>query len=139
MEGINDIGFSAITAPCTVPNPDVSAAQIIAGYKAIIDRVHATGVKIYGATLTPWKPSTAWTPEGEAKREAINHWIHTSGAFDGVIDFARAIQDPQDPQLIDPTYDSGDHIHPNDAGYRAMGDSINLQLFAPHRGGPRGR
>jgi lysophospholipase L1-like esterase len=138
MEGINDIGFSAITAPCTVPNPDVSAAQIIAGYEAIIDRVHTAGVPVYGATLTPWKSSPAWTPEGEAKRAAINHWIRTSGAFDAVIDFAKVIQDPQDPQLIDPKYDSGDHIHPNDAGYSAMGDSINLKLFAPHRG-PGGR
>jgi lysophospholipase L1-like esterase len=139
MEGINDIGFSAITAPCTVPNPDVSAAQIIAGYEAIIDRVHAAGVPIYGATLTPWKSSTAWTPAGEAKRAAVNHWIQTSGAFDSVIDFAKVIQNPQDPQLIDPKYDSGDHIHPNDAGYSAMGDSINLKLFAAHRGHPGGR
>ena len=130
MEGINDIGFSAITNPCTVPNPNVSAAQIIVGYKNIIARVHAAGAKIYGATLTPWKFSAAWTPAGEAKREAVNRWILTSGAFDAVINFAKVVAEPGDPQLLDPKYDSGDHIHPNDSGYAAMGQAINLALFA---------
>jgi lysophospholipase L1-like esterase len=130
MEGINDIGFSAITNPCTTPNPDVSAAQIIAGYRNIIDRVHGAGAKIYGATMTPWKFSPAWTPAGEAKRETINRWIRTSGAFDAVIDFAKVVAEPGDPQLMAPKYDSGDHIHPNDSGYAAMGQAVNLRLFA---------
>ncbi len=121
MEGINDIGFSA---------PDVSAAQIIAGYENIIARVHAAGAKIYGATMTPWKFSAAWTPAGEAKREAVNRWILTSGAFDAVINFAKVVAEPGDPQLLDPKYDSGDHIHPNASGYVAMGQEINLALFA---------
>ena len=131
MEGINDIGFSAITNPCTVPNPNVSAAQIIAGYKNVIARVHAAGEKIYGATLTPWKFSGAWTAAGEAKREAVNRWILNSRAFDAVINFAKVVAAPGDPQLLDPKYDSGDHIHPNDSGYAAMGQAIKLGLFAP--------
>jgi lysophospholipase L1-like esterase len=130
FEGVNDIGFSEIPEnPCTAPNTDVSAAQIIAGYEHIIARVHAAGAKIYGATMTPFEFSTAWTPRAEAKREAVNRWIRTSGAFDAVIDFASVVAAPWDPRQIDPKYDSGDHIHPNDAGYHAMGRAVKLALF----------
>ena len=80
--------------------------------------------------MTPWKFSAAWTPAGEAKREAVNRWILTSGAFDAVINFAKVVAEPGDPQLLDPKYDSGDHIHPNASGYVAMGQAINLALFA---------
>lgn len=131
MEGINDIGFSSIPEnPCTAPNTNVSVGQIIAGDEQIIARVHAAGAKIYCATLTPWRGSPAWTPAGEVKREALNRWIRTSGACDAVIDFAKVIAEPGHPQYIDPKYDGGDHIHPNDAGYQAMGDAVNLSLFA---------
>jgi lysophospholipase L1-like esterase len=133
LEGINDIGFSGLTGPETAPHTNVSAAQIIAGYKQIIIQVHSKRLKIYGATLTPFKGTTFpgyYTPAGERKREAVNHWIRTSGAFDAVIDFDKAIRDPADPLRMLPNYDSGDHLHPNDAGYAAMADAINLALFS---------
>jgi lysophospholipase L1-like esterase len=130
FEGNNDIGFSATPASvCSVPNTDVSADQIIAGYQQIISEVRAKGQKIFGATLTPFKGYPYWTPAGEVKREAVNNFIVTSGAFDGVIDFAAAVADPSDPQSLAPQFDSGDHLHPNDNGYQAMANAINLTLF----------
>ena len=90
---------------------------------------HAAGLKIFGATLTPFKGAVYWTPAGEAKREAVNNWIRTSHAFDGVIDFAKAIQDRLNPLYINPAYNSGDNLHPNDAGYQAMANAINLALL----------
>jgi lysophospholipase L1-like esterase len=130
LEGINDIGFSQTpNSGCTRPNTAVTAQQIIRGYQQIIARAHAAGLKIFGATLTPFRPAGYWSPAAEAKREAVNHWILTSGAFDGVVDFARAIADPGHPQFMNPKYDSGDHLHPNDAGYQAMANAINLALL----------
>jgi lysophospholipase L1-like esterase len=118
LEGINDIGFNS-----------TPVAQIIAGYENLIAAAHAVGLKIFGATLTPFQGSGYYTAVREAEREAINRWIRTGGAFDGVIDFDRAVRDPADPLRLLPAYDSGDHLHPNDAGYQAMADSINLALF----------
>jgi len=129
LEGVNDIGFAQHTTPLTAPNTDVSAAQIIAGYMEIIAQAHAAGLKIFGATLTPFQGARYWTPEGEAERDAVNEWIRTSGAFDGVIDFAAAVADPADPDILDPAYDSGDHLHPNAAGYRAMAQAVNLSML----------
>jgi lysophospholipase L1-like esterase len=129
LEGINDIGYSQNSGPLTAPHTDVSALQIVEGYERIITLAHTAGLKIFGATLTPFEGARHWTPSGEAKREAINNWIRTSGAFDGVIDFAAAIADPRDPNRLDPAYDSGDHLHPNAAGYRAMAASINLSAL----------
>ena len=119
LEGVNDIGAGK----------DVSAAEIIAGYRRLIARSHAAGLKIFGATLTPFQGALYWTPAGEAKRDAVNAWIRHSGAFDGVIDFASAVADQQDPARFRPEYDSGDHLHPNDAGYRAMADVVNLSML----------
>jgi lysophospholipase L1-like esterase len=130
LEGINDIGFSQTPdSGCTAPNTDVSAAQIIAGYRHIIAAAHAAGLKIFGATLTPFQGAAYYSAAGEAKREAVNQWIRTSHGFDGVIDFDRAVRDPASPEQILPAYDSGDHLHPNDAGYQAMANTINLALF----------
>jgi lysophospholipase L1-like esterase len=131
LMGINDIGFSAITNPPTTvePTTDVSAAQIIAGYQQIIAQAHAAGSKIFGGTLTPSKGAGYYSTAGEAKREAVNHWILTSRAFDGVIDFAKVVADPSDPTMMAPQYDSGDHLHPNDAGYQAMANAIPLRLL----------
>jgi lysophospholipase L1-like esterase len=137
LEGINDIGFSSFDLstlppeflPCIQPNPDVSAAQIIAGYQQIIARVHAHDARIFGGTLLPFGGAGYFTPAGEAKRQAVNTWIRTSGEFDGVIDFDRATRDPANPQQLLSVYDSGDHLHPNDAGYAAMGNAIDLRLF----------
>ena len=128
MEGINDIGHSTAGG---LSEQDVTADQIIAGMKQIIARVHAHGAKIYGATLTPYEDTVFhgyYQPEGEAKREAVNNWIR-KGDFDAVIDFDAAVRDPDHPTRMRAEYDVGDHLHPNDAGYRAMGDAVDLKLF----------
>jgi lysophospholipase L1-like esterase len=122
MEGINDIGQAR-------SNPTPSAADLIAGHKQLIERAHARGLRIYGATLTPYEGAAYYTPEGEAKRQALNEWIRSSGAYDGVIDFDKATRDPAAPSKFLPAYDSGDHLHPNDVGYKAMGDAVDLALF----------
>ena len=99
----------------------------------IVAEAHALGVKIYGATLTPFGGSSAeyggeyGTAAGEAQRQALNRWIRTSGTFDGVFDFDRAIRDPQDHTRMLPEYDSGDHLHPNDAGHAAMANAVNIK------------
>ena len=129
LEGINDIGYSQNRGPLTAPHTDVSALEIVEGYERIITLAHTAGLKIFGATLTPFQGARYWTPAGEAKREAVNNWIRTSGAFDGVIDFAAAVADPSDPERLNPAYDSGDHLHPNAAGYRAMAAAINLSAL----------
>jgi lysophospholipase L1-like esterase len=130
LEGINDIGWSDLPPnPLTDPNTSVSAAQIIAGYKQLIAYAHQNGLKIFGATLTPFKGSAYYTAAGERKREIINHWIRTSGAFNGVIDFDKVVRDPSDPLIINPIYDSGDHLHPNDAGYQAMANAVSLAML----------
>jgi lysophospholipase L1-like esterase len=128
LESINDIGFSNIPSNA---NQAVSADDLIAGLQQLIERAHARGIRIFGATLTPFEGATYASPEGEAKREAINKWIRTSGAFDGVIDFDATVRDPEHPKTVLPAYDSGDHLHPNDAGYQAMADAIDLSLFTP--------
>jgi lysophospholipase L1-like esterase len=122
MEGINDIGIAR-------NSPTPSADDLIAGHKQLIDRAHARGLKIYGATLTPYEGAAYYSPEGEAKRQALNNWIRTSKAYDGVIDFDMITRDPAAPTKFLPTYDSGDHLHPGDAGYKAMGDAVDLALF----------
>jgi lysophospholipase L1-like esterase len=124
MEGINDIGQAR-------ENPTPSAEDVIAGHKQLIERAHARGLKIYGATLTPFYGAAYYTEVGEAKRQAVNQWIRTSKAYDGVIDFDKAIRDPNDPKKVLAKYDSCDHLHPSDAGYKAMADSIDLALFKP--------
>jgi lysophospholipase L1-like esterase len=138
LEGINDIAFSHFNAgnlppgvplDCFLPNDVVSAAQIISGYQQIIARVHAAGLRILGATLTPYQGSTPYTDAGEATRQAVNDWVRTSGAFDGVVDFDLALRDPANPLRLLPAYDSGDHLHPSDAGNAAMADTVNLNLL----------
>ncbi len=132
LEGINNIG---IPGAFGLTNEVVSAEDIIAGHKQIIARAHERGLKIYGGTLTPFEGTIFpgyYTAEGEAKRQAVNHWIRTSRAFDAVIDFDKAIRDPANPTRMLPAYDSGDHLHPNDAGYQAMANFIDLRLFSDH-------
>jgi lysophospholipase L1-like esterase len=132
FEGTNDIGQP--DAPATDTNPcrsrtQVTADEIIAGYKQIIARTRARGLKIFGATILPYQGIGAWTTSGEAKRVAVNQWIRTSRAFDGVIDFDAALRDPATPSRMAPQYDSGDHLHPGPAGHEAMGNAVNLALF----------
>jgi lysophospholipase L1-like esterase len=139
FQGTNDIGYSNVTPAmlppgwfsCFEPNTDVTAAQIIAGYQQIIARVHAKGLTIIGGTLLPFKGGFLYSTAGDAKRQALNHWIRTSGAFDGVIDFDRALRDPADPLMLLPSYDSGDHMHPSDAGYQAMANAVDVGLLQP--------
>ena len=122
MEGINDIGVARA-------NASPSADDLIAGHRQLIARAHARGLKIYGATLTPFEGAGYYTPEGEAKRQALNNWIRTSGEYDGVIDFDAVTRDPASPGKFAAFADSGDHLHPGDAGYKAMGDAVELALF----------
>jgi lysophospholipase L1-like esterase len=124
LEGINDIGT------LIRPTSTLTAQDLIDGYLTLIREAHADGVKIYGATILPYEGAFYYTPAGEAIRETVNNWILTSGAFDGVFDFAAAVQDPFDPFRLNPAYDSGDHLHPNDAGYQAMADSIDLSTLS---------
>jgi lysophospholipase L1-like esterase len=128
--GINDIGFTDLG----LDNPPATAASIIAGYNQVIARVHAAGLRIITGTLTPFLTLPVATSgyqdaKGEVVREEVNHWILTSGAFDGVIDFSSAVASPYDPQVINPAYDSGDHLHPNDVGYQVMGNLVPLPLL----------
>ena len=129
LEGINDLGHAGSSAPLS---EQVSAADIIAGLTQLIERSHEKGIKIFGATITPFEGTVSkgyFTPEKETQRKAVNEWIRTGGAFDGVVDFEKAARDPAHPDRMLPAYDSGDHLHPGDAGYKAMGEAINLALF----------
>jgi len=129
LEGINDIGFPGILEPAL---PRTTAAEIIAAYKQLIARAHAAGLKIYGGTLTPFEGTTFpgyYAPDKEPVREAVNDWIRHAGKFDAVIDFDKAIRDPAQPHRMLPAYDSGDHLHPNDAGYKRMAETVDLRLF----------
>jgi lysophospholipase L1-like esterase len=126
MEGINDIGNART-------NPTPTAEDIIVGYRQLIDRAHSRGLKIYGATLTPFYGAAYYTDAGEAKRQAVNQWIRTGKGFDAVIDFDAATRDPNDPKRLLAGYDSCDHLHPNDAGYKAMADAVDLGLFKAPR------
>lgn len=122
LEGINDIRHW----------PDIyDSDKIIEGMKQIIVRSHSHGLRIFGGTLIPYKGSGLYTVKGEETRQAVNDWIKTSGAFDGYIDFDKAVRDPEHPQLMLPKFDSGDHLHPSDAGYQAMANTIDLSLFKP--------
>ena len=106
---------------------------IIAGYERLIAEAHARHIRIFGATLLPFRGAGYYTAQGEATREAVNAWIRGSGAFDGVIDFDRVMRDPADPLRLNPEYDSGDHLHPGDAGYLAMANAVNLEMLLPRR------
>jgi lysophospholipase L1-like esterase len=113
FEGVNDIGGGA------------TAEDIIFGMRQLIERTHEHGLKIVGATIMPLRTN----PAGAAKREAVNQWIRTTKPFDGFVDFDKTISDPGNPGLFQKIYDSGDNLHPNDAGHKAMGESVDLALF----------
>jgi lysophospholipase L1-like esterase len=126
MESINDIGHAADPVK---PYDVVSAADIILGLSQLAERAHTHGIKVIGATLTPYVGAKYSSPAGEAMRTAVNTWIRTTKQLDGVIDFDQATRDPANPTVLLPANDSGDHLHPKDAGYKAMGESIDLKLF----------
>jgi lysophospholipase L1-like esterase len=122
LEGINDIGMAR-------ENPLPTPAEIIAGHEQLVARARSQGLKIYVGTLVPFEGANYWTAQGEAKRKAVNEWIRSNKVYDGVIDFDAVLRDPNDPTKLLPQYDSGDHLHPNDAGYQAMANSLNLELL----------
>ena len=132
--GINDIGWPGTAIE---PNGIVRTAdEIIAGYKQLIERAHLRGLKVIASPLTPFENALAngpnvgyFSPEKEVKRQAVNNWIRTPGAFDAIIDFDAVIADRAHPAAMAPAFDSGDHLHPNDAGYQAMAEAIDLKLF----------
>lgn len=125
LGGINDIGMGR-------PNPP-SAEQVIAGYKQIIARAHARGIEVIGATLLPYEGAAYYTPEGEVIRTAVNRWIRGNvtkpDGFDRVLDLDAAMRDPANPKKLIGGLQSGDWLHPNDAGYKVMGDAIELSFF----------
>jgi lysophospholipase L1-like esterase len=129
LEGVNDLGL-----PFFIGGPEVSADEIIAGYKQIIERLHAKGLKILVGTILPFKAFAYWSAAREVEREAVNEWIRTSNMHDGVVDFDQVIRDPNDPQRMLPAFDSGDNLHPSAAGYAAMGAEAEKALLAPGRG-----
>jgi lysophospholipase L1-like esterase len=126
LEGINDIG--RLHEP-NRPDYKLSAEDLEQGFAQLVARAHEHGIRVYGATLTPYKGAGYFTEKGEQIRQAVNQWILTSGVFDGAVDFDKATRDPANPLMFAPQYDSGDHLHPKDAGYAAMADSIDLGLF----------
>lgn len=128
--GINDIGISEVAEespfPVFSPYTDVSADEVIAGFRSMIRQARTARLRVVGATVMPAGPSAFSTARSEAKRAAINAWIRTSGEYDAVIDFDRALAAPEDATRLNTAFDSGDHLHLNDAGYRAMADAVDL-------------
>ena len=122
LEGINDIGQAR-------QNSSPGAVDLIAAHKQMIERAHAHRIRIYGATLTPFEGASYWTPEGEAKRQALNDWIRNGSAYDAVLDFDAVVRDPSQPTKLRAQYDPGDHLHLNVAGYQAVANAIDLALF----------
>jgi lysophospholipase L1-like esterase len=126
LESINDIGHAQDPVK---PYDVVTADDLIAGLSQLATRAHTHGIKVYGATLTPYIGAKYASPAGEAMRQAVNKWIRTTNQLDGFIDFDKATQDPANPAVFSATADSGDHLHPGDAGYKSMADFIDLNLF----------
>ncbi len=136
FEGVNDIG----TADATEAAQKQVAADLLAAYDQIVARAHAKGIRVYGATITPFGGNTDYDdPQGlrEAARQTVNDWIRTSHRFDAVIDFDRVARDPQSQRQLLPAFDVGDHLHLNPAGYRALADAVPSGLFE-HRPFPPG-
>ena len=133
--GINDIAFPGSFTP---QNQMVTVGNLISGYRQLIKRAHRKGIRVIGTTMPPIEnsffedpPLTFFTPEKEAMRQKVNDWILNGKEFDAVIDFDAVVRDPSRPTRILPAYDSGDHLHPNDAGYIAQANAIPLALFTP--------
>jgi lysophospholipase L1-like esterase len=135
FEGVNDLGIgfgSPRNGPIptnALPNPKIDLAQMLAGYRQIVERAHARGIKVIGATIAPYRGATYWSEEGEKVREAINAEIRAGKLFDGMVDFDKAFADPANPQQMRHGYHMGDHLHGTDAGYEAVARSIDLKLF----------
>jgi lysophospholipase L1-like esterase len=137
LEGINDIGFPQIPpgafgrggGDVDPKAEEVSADEIIGGLRQLIERARIHGLKVIGGTLTPYEGALYFSPAGEAKRQAVNSWIRSGKAFDGVIDFDVALRDPGHPSRLLAAFQSGDNLHPNNAGYTKMADAIDLAML----------
>ncbi|MGA7236551.1 MAG: SGNH/GDSL hydrolase family protein [Bryobacteraceae bacterium] len=125
LEGINDIGHGT-----TAPAEAVTAENLIGSYKQLIERAHTQGVLTIGCTLTPYEGANYYREDFEKVREDVNAWIRTPGNFDAFVDFEAAVRDPADPKKFRAEFDPGDHLHPNDKGYEAMANAIDLVLFS---------
>uniref|UniRef100_A0A7V2B1W2 SGNH/GDSL hydrolase family protein n=1 Tax=Rhodothermus marinus TaxID=29549 RepID=A0A7V2B1W2_RHOMR len=125
FEGINDIGgaMGGLEGALAV------ADSLIAAYRWMIEQAHNHGLRIYGATLLPFEGAFYYTPERELARQRVNAWIRSSNAFDGIIDLDAALRDPEHPSRLHPNWDSGDHLHPNEAGHRRIAETVDLRLF----------
>ncbi|MES2700769.1 MAG: SGNH/GDSL hydrolase family protein [Pseudomonadota bacterium] len=133
--GVNDIGqrFGARVMPAGFPaldQPQIDVPQMIAGYRQLIARAHEKGIKVIGSPIGPYMGAAYWTEAGEAARQAINDWMLTSGEFDATVRLDTAFADPAEPRQMREGYHMGDHLHGTDAGLRAVGESIDLALFA---------
>lgn len=134
FEGVNDIGnrFGPRTGGPQLPGmdqPEITVEQMIAGYRQLISRAHAKGIRVIGSPIGPYKGASYWTEEGEAARQKINTWILTSGAFDGIVRLDEAFANPADKAAMRDGYHMGDFLHGSDAGLKAVGESIDLALF----------
>jgi lysophospholipase L1-like esterase len=119
LEGINDIGTG----------PHIDSNVLIAGYRQLISRAHQHGITVIGGTLLPFQGAMYYSEDGERTRQAVNEWIRSSHEFDAVVDFDAALRDPAEPKKLAASYDSGDHLHPSDAGYKAMSVAIKPTVF----------
>ena len=138
LEGINDIGWphmkpklpdGTIMKEPPLARELVTTQEVIMGLRQIIDRAHQHGIRVFGATLTPYEGADYYSEDGEVTRQAVNQWIRTSGAFDGVFDFDAAVRDPSHPGQFREGYHSGDHLHPSATGYKAMADAVDLTML----------
>lgn len=127
LEGINDIGLGSRAD--TPVSEAIAADDLIAALKQLIDRAHEHGIKVIGGTLTPFEGAAYYSEAGEQTRMTVNQWIRASGAFDAVVDFDAATRDTEHPKQFRPGFNNGDHLHPNDAGYEAMANAIDLSIF----------
>ena len=132
FEGVNDLGGLARNGEVTPGEHAALVQRVLAAYQQIVLRAHAHGLRVFGATITPFAGSDYYHPGPltEADRQTVNQWIRAAGHFDAVIDFDSAVRDPKEPDRLLPAYDCGDHLHPSPAGYRAMSNAIPLELFA---------
>lgn len=131
LEGVNDLGGLTLNGEVAPAEHAALVQRVIAAYQQIVARAHAHGIKVFGGTITPYAGSTYYHPGplNEADRESVNRWIRAGGHFDAAIDFDKVVRDPQQPDRLLPAFDSGDHLHPSPAGYRAMGEAVPLTLF----------
>ena len=137
LEGINDIGAGIGEAFVFGPRPNAPPSEnptpddLIGAYLQMIERAHTHGIRVIGCTLLPFEGAAYYSEGGNTVRQAVNQWIRTSHAFDAIVDFDAVMRNPAKPNTVRAEFDSGDHLHPNDAGYKAMADAVDLSIFTP--------